>query len=347
MSSADLAKLSQFSKPYVIAEISSNHHQDLSEALHLVRLASQAGASAVKFQTYTADSLTLNSRNRDFLITQGPWKGTSLHELYSHSEMDWSWNREIRSLCSHLGIDFISSAFDARAVDELVSTGVDAIKIASFEITDLPLIAYAASTQLPLIISTGLASKSEIGEAMQAANEARGMLSLMHCVSSYPAKASQYSLGTISDLSNSFEVPTGLSDHTSGVGVAAASVAFGSPIFEKHFTKDTSETGSDDFFSADAAMLTSYIGAVQDAFESIREADYSLTREEQYNLKFRRSLYFVKDMNKGELVTEDTVRSIRPSYGMEPKYLPAILGRTTKRKVARGTRVSLELLEEA
>ena len=340
-----LLDVKNFSTPYVIAEISSNHHQSFGQARVLVEEAAKAGASAVKFQAYTAGSLTLDSRSADFMISEGPWQGRSMYELYESSEMDWKWNSELKLLCEDLGIEFLSSVFDHRAVDSLVACGANGLKIASFEMVDLGLISYAASTGLPIIISTGLASKSEIQEAVAAASKAEHV-SLMHCISSYPAEPSRYSLGTIKDLALTFGIPVGVSDHTQGVGVAAASVTVGAPLFEKHFTLDRSGDGSDDFFSADVEMFRNYVTAISDAFACQRGPDYSLVGQEKFNLRFRRSLYFVADVSQGSKITESDVRSVRPGLGLSPKFLPEIIGKTLKVSVNKGTRVTFDVLEE-
>ena len=338
--------IAQFTKPFVIAEISSNHHQDFKEARALVEAAARSGASAVKFQTYTADGITIDSRQEDFLISAGPWSGRSLFDLYSSSQMDWTWLTELRLLCDDLGLDFLSSVFDRKGVDAVVASGAAALKISSFEMTDLPLISYAASSGLPIIISTGLAEKSEIGEAVEAAGQHSSNLALLHCVSSYPSQAADYSIKTILDLHNSFNLPVGLSDHTLGIGLAAASVAYGASIFEKHFTSNTNASGSDDFFSADERTLRLYIEAVNDAFSSHYGPDYSRSEQESYNLAFRRSLYFVADVAAGELASTQNIRSIRPGFGMAPKRLPELLGRKILRPAKRGMRVTEEFFGE-
>lgn len=333
-------------RPYVIAEISSNHHQDLGTALELIAKAAEAGADAVKFQTYKAHSITLDSDKDDFRISEGPWKGRTLFELYEASAMDWSWHDALLSGAKEHGLDFISSAFDARAVDELVKVGVDALKIASFEVTDHPLIEYASSAGLPVILSTGTATKDEISEAVEIANRQTKNFSLLHCVSAYPAKASDYRLRNIPDMARRYGVTIGLSDHTLGLGVASGSVALGASIFEKHFTLDNNSDGSDDFFSATPTALQAYIDAITESWESLQGPSYERTAAEEYNLRFRRSLYFTKDLPIGHEISDQDVRSIRPGFGLHPRYKDQIIGRNLVVEVQRGTRVSWEAVEE-
>lgn len=337
-------EVQNFGSPYVIAEISSNHHQDLQEARDLVESAGAHGASAVKFQTYSADGITLDSNKVDFQIDSGPWKGKTLYELYKESAMDWSWNTQLRDLARDLGMAFISSAFDFRAVDELVKIGADAIKIASFEAVDTPLISYAASTGLPLIISTGIATQEEIGEAIDAAGGGVSDYALMHCISSYPAPPDHYTLHNIPDLAQRHKVTVGLSDHTRGNATAVASLALGTPLFEKHFTLDSSAEGSDDFFSADPSGLRRYVEDLNDGYAALSGPDYSKKGDEKYNARFRRSLYFVVGGNVGDVVTEDHVRSIRPGFGLHPRHIDQVVGSTLAQNVEPGDRVSWDQL---
>lgn len=339
--------IGQGERPYVIAEISSNHHQNLQTALELIAKAADAGADAVKFQTYKADSITLDSDGEDFKIGEGPWKGKTLFQLYEASAMDWSWHKTLISKAREHGIDFISSAFDANAVDELVEVGVDAIKIASFEVTDHPLIEYASRAGLPLIISTGTATKDEIAEAVEVARGGTEDFSLLHCVSAYPARASDYRILNIPDMAKNHKVPIGLSDHTLGFGVASAAVALGASIFEKHFTIDNALGGSDDFFSAAPDTLRTYIDTISESWESLRGPSYDRTEAEHYNLRFRRSLYFTNDLPRGHIIGQGDVRSIRPGFGLHPKHMNELVGRRLVADVSRGMRVLWSAIEDA
>ena len=327
-----------FGAPYIIAEVSSNHHQNLNEAISLTKAASECGASAVKFQTYSAAGLTLDSESDDFIIKEGPWRGKSLFGLYSSSAMDWAWNDELRALAREMGLDFISSVFDEFAIEEMVRVGADALKIASFEAVDTNLIRAASQTGIPLIISTGIANENEILEAVEASAEGSSEIALLHCVSSYPASPSDYSIRNIPYMAQKFNVPVGLSDHTTGLGVAVASVGLGSCIFEKHFTFDNKESGSDDFFSANPDTLTQYIVEIESAFESMSGPRFGPIGEELYNSKFRRSLYFVQSATAGEIITSDIVKSIRPGYGMHPRELSKVLGKPLKLNATSGDR---------
>ena len=333
-------------RPYIIAEISSNHHQNLQTALELIAKAADAGADAVKFQTYKADSITLDCDGEDFMIGEGPWKGQTLFQLYEDSAMDWSWHKALISEARVQGLDFISSAFDARAVDELVDAGVDAIKIASFEVTDHPLIDYASRAGLPLILSTGTATKDEITEAVRVARGGTENFSLLHCVSAYPAKASDYRILNIPDMSKDYGVTIGLSDHTLGYGVASGAVALGASVFEKHFTIDNSSGGSDDFFSATPQSLKTYIETITESWESISGPSFDRTEAEQYNLRFRRSLYFTKDLSSGHVIGQHDVRSIRPGFGLHPRHINELVGRRLATDVTRGMRVSWSAVED-
>lgn len=338
-------ELATQANPFVIAEISANHHQDLAEALSLIEAAASSGANAVKFQTYRADTMTLDLKTGDFIIREGPWKGSSLFDLYKNAQMDWSWHRELYDKAKSLGLAFLSSAFDYSAVDELVNLGADAIKIASFELSDGPLIRYAAETGLPLILSTGAARLDEIEEAVDWASHGTSDLVVMHCVSAYPAKSSDYRIGNIPFLAKHFGTPTGLSDHTQGNGVAAASVALGASVFEKHFTIDSSADGADDFFSATPDSFRMYVETIRDAAASLNGPDFSLTESETPYRQFKRSLYFVESLQKGTTVQDSHVRSIRPGLGLSPNRVGEVLGRRLISDVSAGQRVQLELLE--
>jgi pseudaminic acid synthase len=332
--------------PYVIAEMSANHNGSLDTALAIIDRAKAAGADAVKIQTYRPDTITLNCASEDFQIHGGLWDGKTLYELYAEAHMPWEWHAPMFEHAKKIGLTIFSSPFDETAVDLLESLGAPAYKIASFEAVDLSLIRYAAKTGKPLIISTGMADESEIGEAIEAAASGGCKeVAILHCVSGYPALASDYSLATIPDMIRRFGRVTGLSDHTLDNTTAIASVVLGAAIIEKHFTLDRSGGGPDDSFSIEPQELFALCSASRTAWEARGKVDYGLKLSERANVKFRRSLYFVKGIAAGETVTADAVRSIRPGYGVAPKYLDTVIGRKVLSAVEPNTPVKLDLLE--
>jgi len=331
--------------PYVIAELSANHNGRLETALRLVDEAKKAGADAVKLQTYTPDTMTLNTTAEEFRIRGGPWNGQTLYELYAQAHLPWEWHPAIFAHCRRVGITVFSSPFDRSAIDLLQGLGVPAYKIASFEVVDLPLIAYAAQQGKPLILSTGLADAQEIADAVHTAREAGcGQLALLHCVSGYPAPPEDYNLRTIPDLSERFGLVTGLSDHTLDTAVAVASVGLGARVIEKHFTLDRGGGGPDDSFSLEPAEFARLCRDVRTAWQALGKVDYGLKSSERGNALFRRSLYFVKDLRRGEQVSEDAIRSIRPGFGLAPKYFKDVVGRQVTQDLRAGTAVSWALL---
>lgn len=333
--------------PYVIAELSANHHGSLDRACQLIQEAKTAGADAVKIQTYRPDTITLNCDLPDFQIQQGLWAGRTLYDLYEEAHTPWEWHRPLFEYARKIGITLFSSPFDSTAIDLLESLETPAYKIASFEAIDLPLIRYAASTGKPLIISTGMADADEIQEAVTAAREAgASQIALLHCVSGYPAPAGDYHLRTLVDMQQRFGVVTGLSDHTLGNTTAIASVALGASLIEKHFTLDRQGGGPDDSFSLEPSELAQLCQNAKIAWEAVGQVDYGRKPSEQENLKFRRSLYFVDDIPAGGVVTPENVKSIRPGYGLAPKHLPAILGKTVPGGARRGTPVSWKQLKD-
>ncbi|MDR6854115.1 pseudaminic acid synthase [Variovorax guangxiensis] len=332
--------------PFVIAEMSANHNGSLDVALQLIDAAKAAGANAVKIQTYRPDTITLDSDRPDFHITSGPWAGRTLHQLYDWAHTPWEWHRPLFDHANARGLTIFSSPFDTTAVDLLESLGAPAYKIASFEAIDLPLIRYVAATGKPMIISTGLADADEIGEAVEAARSGGcRQLALLHCVSGYPAPAADYNLRTIPDMIARWGLTVGLSDHTLDNTTALASIALGASLIEKHFTLDRSRGGPDDSFSLEPAELAALCRDSRTAWESLGQIDYSRKPSEAGNLKFRRSLYFVRALKAGETVSADAVRSVRPGYGLAPKYLDAVLGRTVACDVEFGTPVSWKSLQ--
>ena len=333
--------------PYVIAEVSANHNGKLETAMRIIEEAKKAGADAAKLQTYKPDTITLNCDSEDFKIRGGLWDGRTLYELYEEAHMPWEWHKPLFEYARKVGITLFSSPFDNTAIDLLEDLNAPAYKIASFEAVDLPLIKYAASTGKPMIISTGMADAEEIQEAINAAREGGCKeLAVLHCVSGYPAPAEDYNLRTIPDMIQRFGLVTGLSDHTLDNTTAITSVAMGASIIEKHFTLDRSGGGPDDSFSLEPAELYALCIGARTAWQALGQVDYGRKSSEQGNVKFRRSLYFVRDLSLGEIVTESDIRSIRPGFGLYPKEFKNVLGRPVLTNVKYGTPVLWDILGE-
>lgn len=332
--------------PYLIAELSANHNGRLETALKIIDEAKTAGADAIKLQTYRPDTITLDCKTEDFCIHGGLWDGRTLYDLYEEAHMPWEWHAPLFERARKVGITIFSSPFDATAVDLLEDLNAPAYKIASFEAVDLPLIKYVARTGKPMIISTGMADAEEIQEAIDAAR-AGGckQLAILHCVSGYPAPPADYNLRTIPDLITRFGLVTGLSDHTLDNTTAIASIALGVSIIEKHFTLSRKGGGPDDSFSLEPGELSALCRGARTAWEAMGQVDYGRKSSEQGNVKFRRSLYFVKDLKAGDRIAEDAVRSVRPGFGLAPKHLSAILGRRIKCDVKQATPVKWDLIE--
>ena len=331
--------------PYVIAEMSANHNGDLNAALRIIEEAKRAGADAVKIQTYRPDTITLRCDLPDFQITDGLWAGRTLYDLYEWAHTPWDWHKPLFDHARKLGITIFSSPFDNTAIDLLEDLNTPAYKIASFEAVDLPLIKYAASTGKPMIISTGMADAEEIQEAIDAAREGGcKQLAILRCVSGYPAPAEDYNLRTIPDMIQRFGLVTGLSDHTLDNTTAITGVAMGACIIEKHFTLDQSGGGPDDSFSLEPADMAALCQAAKTAWHSLGKVDYGRKSSEQGNAKFRRSLYFVKDMKAGDVITRECIRSVRPGFGMPPKCIEEILGCSVQSNISFGTAVSTNLI---
>jgi N-acetylneuraminate synthase len=329
--------------PYVIAEMSANHGGSLERALQVIEAARTCGASAVKLQTYRPDTITLDSDAEEFRIRGTLWEGRTLYDLYEEAHTPWEWHEPLFSRARELGITIFSSPFDETAVELLESLGAPAYKIASFEVVDLPLIRVVASTGKPLILSTGMADDEEIGEAVEAARSAGcEELALLHCVSGYPAPAADYNLRTIPDMRERFGCLVGLSDHTLDNTTAVASVALGASLIEKHFTLDRSGGGPDDSFSLEPAGLEELCTGARTAWEALGRVDYGRKSSEEGNVQFRRSLYWVRDLEAGAVVTADAVRSVRPGHGLPPKRLDDLIGRTLARPVRAKTATSEE-----
>lgn len=331
--------------PYVIAELSANHNGRLETALKIIEEAKRCGADAIKLQTYSADTITLNSQNEEFMIRGGLWDGQSLYELYQKAQMPWEWHKPLFDHARALDITIFSSPFDRTAVDLLEDLNAPAYKIASFEAVDLPLIKYVASTGKPMIISTGMADKEEIGEAIQAAYDGGCKeLVVLHCVSGYPAPAEDYNLLTMVDMAKSFNVPVGLSDHTLDNTTAITSVALGACLIEKHFTLDRNGGGPDDSFSLEPKELQQLCQGAKTAWQALGRVDYGRKSSEQGNAQFRRSLYFVKDLKAGDVIDESSIRSVRPGFGLPPKFYDEILGKKVTQDVNLNTPVKLEII---
>lgn len=333
--------------PFVIAEMSGNHNQSLERALTIVDAAAAAGAHALKIQTYTADSMTLDIREGEFFISdpKSPWQGRSLHDLYQEAHTPLEWHEAIFQRCRERGILCFSTPFDAMAVDFLESLGVPCYKIASFENIDLPLIRKVAATGKPLIISTGMASLAELDEAVRAAREGGCRdLVLLKCTSSYPSSPEFSNITTIPHMRELFGCEVGLSDHTLGVGVAVASIALGATVVEKHFTLDRAEGGVDSQFSLEPAEMRALVEESQSAWLSLGRIRYGIGPAERGSIIFRRTLYISCDMKAGEVLSSSNLRAIRPGSGLPPKYLETLLGKRVNRDVARGTPMSWDLL---
>ena len=329
--------------PYVIAEMSANHNGNIVNAYKIIDMAKRAGADAVKLQTYRPDTITMDMRSPEFMIEGGLWGGQSLYDLYESAYMPWDWHKPLFDYAHKAGITIFSSPFDNTAVDLLEDLNAPAYKIASFEAVDLPLIKYVAQTGKPMIISTGMADAEEIQEAVDAAR-AGGckQLAILHCVSGYPAPAEDYNLLTIKDMQQCFGVPVGLSDHTLDNTTAITSVALGACIIEKHVTLDRNGGGPDDSFSLEEPELKALCDGAKAAWQALGKVDYGRKSSEQGNVKFRRSLYFVKDIKAGETITVDHVKSIRPGYGLAPKYLGKVIGKVAKVNILKGEPVTFE-----
>jgi len=332
---------------YVIAELSANHHQDFEKAAAIVRAARAAGADAVKLQTYTADTITIKSDRPEFRLGPGTiWAGRTLHDLYQEAFTPWAWQPKLKALAEEIGLDCFSSPFDSTAVDFLEKMNVPAWKIASFELVDLPLIRRVAKTGKPVIMSTGMASLEEIGEAVAAAREAGcEQLALLKCTSSYPARFDEMNLRTIPDLLACFDVPVGLSDHSPGSAVPVAAVALGACIIEKHLILARADGGPDAPFSLEPAEFRRMVADVRAAEQALGRVNYEVSEKEAASRLFRRSLFAVQDIAAGEELTERNVASIRPAHGLPPKVLGEVLGRRAAVAMERGTPLSWTLIQ--
>lgn len=342
------SRLVGIGKPiYIIAEMSANHGRHFEKAVELIHAAASAGADAIKLQTYTPDTITLNSCRSEFIVKDkgSLWEGRNLYELYGEAYTPWEWQPELKEMASKAGLDCFSSPFDFTAVDFLERMNVPAYKIASFELVDLPLIRKVAQTGKPTIISTGMASLAEIDEAVRAFREAGGReLALLKCNSGYPSPVNEMNLRTIPHMAEAFGVPVGLSDHTLGIAASVASVALGACIIEKHLTLKRSDGGPDAAFSLEPHDFRSMVEAVRETEQALGTINYEPTGKELGSRLFRRSLFVAQDIKAGEAFTEENIRSVRPGHGLAPKYLSQVIGRKASRALKHGTPLSWECL---
>jgi pseudaminic acid synthase len=325
-------------KTYIIAEMSANHAQDFEQAVKIIQAASEAGADAVKLQTYTPETMTIDCANEYFRIKGTIWEGKNLYHLYGEAYTPWDWQPKLKEIAANFGLDLFSTPFDASAVDFLEQMGVPAYKVASFELVDLPLLRKIARTGKPVIMSTGMATLAEIDEAVQTLRRAGcSQLALLKCTSAYPAPPEEMDLRTIPHLAAAFDLPTGLSDHTLGIAIPVAAVALGASLIEKHLTLSREVPGPDSAFSLEPDEFKQMVEALRIAEKALGAIKYQPTEQEQATRMFRRSLFVVQDLKAGEVFTNENVRSIRPGYGLHPRYLEAVLGRKASQDLLRGT----------
>jgi len=333
-------------KPYIIAELSANHNGSIALALETIKMAKDMGADAIKIQTYTADTMTIDCDSDEFKISGGLWDGYNLYQLYQEAHTPYEWHDKLFAYAKEIGITLFSSPFDETAVDLLESLDTPAYKIASFELTDLPLIEYVAKTLKPMIMSTGMANLAEIEQAITCAQQAGCKeLVILHCISAYPASAEESNLTTIQDLANRFNVIVGLSDHTLGNTVAITATALGANVIEKHVTLSRQNKGPDSEFSLEPNELQALCRETKTAWQALGVAGYELKPAEQGNKRFRRSIYFVEDIPENTTITKQHIRRIRPGFGLAPQFINDVLGKVANQDISRGTPVSWELLK--
>ena len=331
---------------FVVAEASANHNQNFKTAVSMIKKAKECGADAIKFQAYTPDSLTADFKNRHFIVRHPKWGDQTLYRLYEKAYTPLDWFGRLKEVADSEGILFFATAYDKTGVDLLEELDVPLHKVSSFELVDLPLIEYVAGTGKPVMLSTGMASPGEIREAVGAAKAGgAGDITLLKCVSSYPADPKDMNLVTIPDMKKSFNCRIGLSDHTLGTAVSIVAVSLGAVVIEKHFTLSRNARGPDSFFSIDPAELKRLVSEVRIAEDALGKVYYGLSGEEKKMRVFRRSLFSVKDIKKGEALTEENIRSIRPAHGLHPKYLKSVLGKKAKRKISKGSPLKKELIK--
>jgi len=332
---------------FIVAELSANHNQNYELALKTIKAAKEAGADAIKLQTYTSDTMTINSNKEFFQIKQGTiWDGQTLYDLYKKAYTPWEWQPKLKEFAEKLGLICFSSAFDKTSVDFLEKMNVPAYKIASFEITDLPLIKYVASKGKPIILSTGIATKQEIKEAVEICRkENNNQIAVLKCTSAYPAPLKEMNLKTIPDLAKTFKIIPGLSDHTLGISASIAAVTLGAKIIEKHFILDRNLSGPDSSFSLEPKEFKQMTDSIREVEKSLGKINYELTEKAKMNRDFSRSLFGIKDIKAGETLNEQNIKSIRPGFGLAPKYYEEIIGKKAKKDIERGTPISWELIE--
>lgn len=339
--------INEDSPVFIIAELSANHNGSLENAIDTIRAAKRTGANAIKLQTYTADTLTLNAKTDDFMIKQGTiWDGQYLHDLYQEAYTPWEWHERLFNIAAEEGLVCFSSPFDKTAVDFLEKLQVPAYKVASLEITDIPLIEYIASKGKPVIISTGIADDNDIKLAIEACQrQGNYQIVLLKCTTSYPAPVAEANLIMVKDMKERFDVITGLSDHTLGITAPVIATVFGAKIIEKHFITDRSIGGPDASFSLNEREFTDMVNAVREAEVAIGEINYSLTQKQIKGREFSRSLYVSEDAMEGETLTENNIRSVRPGYGMHPKYFNEVIGKQFSKNVQKGQRLTHDLIK--
>lgn len=340
-----LENIKEKQQTYIIAEMSANHAGSLERAKQIIRSAKDSGADCIKIQTYTPDTMTINCDNPYFQINGGTWDGENLYHLYEKAYTPWEWQAELKLEAEELGIDFLSTPFDKSSVDFLEELGVEFYKIASFELVDIPLIEYVASKGKPVIMSTGMSKLSEIDEAVQAIRkQGNNQIALLRCASAYPAITDQMNLRTMQNMAETFSVPVGLSDHSMGSVGAVTAVALGAKIIEKHFCLDRAIENPDCSFSMNPLEFKQMVTDIRQAEKAIGRVAYGATMQEKSNIVFRRSIFCVKDIKKGESLTEQNVRIIRPGYGLEPKFYTKVLGQIALEDIERGTPLCFEMI---
>ncbi len=332
-------------KVYVIAEMSGNHAGSIEHAKEIIHAAKESGADCIKLQTYTPDTITLDCDNEYFQIKDGTWKNETLYELYGKAYTPWEWQETLKKEAEKTGIDFFSTPFDNTAVDFLEQMGVEFYKIASFELVDLPLIEYVASKGKPIIMSTGMATLAEIDAAVRAVRrQGNCQLALLRCASAYPAVTDEMNLKTMQNMADTFQVPVGLSDHSMGSVGAVMAVALGARIIEKHFCISREIENPDSSFSMNADEFKQMVQDIRQAERALGSVSYGMAQQEKENIVFRRSIFCVKDIKKGEKITEKNIRIIRPGYGMSPQFYPEILGQTALEDIQRGTPLQMDMI---
>ncbi len=331
---------------YIVAEMSANHNQSFDQAVEIIHAAAKAGADAVKLQTYTPDTMTIDCEEHSFQIPEGnTWGGRTLYDLYGEAYTPWEWQPRLKAVADELGMDLFSTPFDMSAVDFLEDMGVPAYKVASFEIVDIPLIQRIASKGKPVIMSTGMATLAEVEEAIHAAKDAGAeQIMLLKCTSSYPAPPEEMNLVSIRHLSQTFDLPTGLSDHTLGTAIPLAGVALGAALVEKHFTLSRSVPGPDSAFSLEPEELRTVVEGIRTVEKALGRVEYSVKSHEETNRVFRRSLFVTADVKRGEIFNQENIQSIRPGFGLKPRHLPDVLGRRSAADIRRGTPLTWDLI---